>query len=110
MRSEDFAGSLRSQIYGGLDLAELFFVAATLIGEVPVTFRRFPFGLQSPGFYEGAEATVVSLLDVLGETTAGQLLRSQMIAYTLTAHSFSITAWICTITVLQVLLFFAFHS
>jgi len=33
-----------------------------------------PFCLQFPGFCEGAEASVESFLDLVGETAAGQLL------------------------------------
>ena len=55
--------------------------------------------LQTPGLGEGFEAAVVGLLDIVGETAAGQLPARQMIAQTLTARSLSATAGICAIAV-----------
>ena len=54
--------------------------------------------LQIPGLGEGAEASVVSLLDVIGETAAGQFFQGQMIPYAITAYSFFITG-VCAVTI-----------
>jgi len=66
--------------------------------------------LQSPGLGEGPETAVVGFLDVVGEAAAGELLHTQMVSYTLTAHAFLVAAGICAVAILQILLFVAFHT
>ena len=61
------------------------------------------------GLGEGLEAAVVGSFDIVGEATGGQLLGRQVIAYTLTAYSFSGAAGIRAVAVLKVLFFVAFH-
>ncbi len=66
--------------------------------------------LQPPGLGEGFEAAVVGLLDLVGEAAAGQLLSCEMIAQTVAAGSFSRAAGIRATAVLEILVFFAFHT
>ena len=57
------------------------------------------FVLQSPGVCEGLEAAVVGFFYIVRKTTAGQLLNSQMITYTLAAYPFFVTG-VCAVAIL----------
>jgi hypothetical protein len=65
--------------------------------------------LQVPGFGEGIEAAVVGFFDVIRETAGGQLLACQVIAQTVAARSFSRTAGIRAVAIVEVLVFLTVH-
>ena len=65
---------------------------------------------QIPCLCKSFEAAVVSLLDIIGETTAGQLPARQMISQTLTAYSLVATAGIRAVAIVKILIFITFHN
>ena len=87
---------LWSEQIGRVILARPFLLSSAIRVFCVMLPYLHPVGLQSPGLGEGAEAAVVSFFGTGGEAAAGKLLARQVIAYTLTAHSLSLTAGICT--------------
>jgi len=65
-------------------------------------------GLQLPGLRKRPKAAVVSFLDIIRKTAAGQFFHSEVISQAVATHAFFATR-ISAITILQILLFFTFH-